>query len=137
MAPFSSSQIGVTAMLQRLKRPIYHCHRLVEGENGFQKGFDLFSPPVQRMINIRGINGELLIVTGGELDVRNLVAKIRGPCPYREGDRCYVAVAPPESHDSMCSKADYRIASVSRVHNTAEVVFEKAMGDGQNAHVQG
>lgn len=123
-------------MLQRLKRCIFHCHRIREGEDGFQRGFDLFRKPVPRRLNIRSVSGELSLVTGGELNNRNLIAKIRGPCPYQEGDRCYINARPPREHDAMCNTADYKIVSVLRGHDVSEVIFEKVMGRIENANVQ-
>lgn len=122
-------------MLQRLKRCIFHCHRIREGEDGYQRGLDLFCKPISRMINIRGVSGELSLVTGGELNTKNLIAKVAGPCPYQEGDRCYIDVRPPKEHDVMCNSADYKVVSVLRVHNVSEVVFEKTVGRMECANV--
>lgn len=122
-------------MLQRLKRCIYHCHRLREGENGYQREFDLFCNPVPRWINIRGVSGELSLATGGELNTKNLIAKVVGVCPYQEGDRCYIDVRPPREHDAMCNTADYKVVSVLRVHNVSEVVFERTVGRMGHANV--
>lgn len=122
-------------MLQRLKRCIYHCHRFREGEDGYQRGLDLFCKPVSRWINIRGVGGELSLASGGELNTKNLIAKVVGACPYQEGDRCYIDVRPPKKHDAMCNLADYKVVSVLHVHNVSEVVFEKAMGRIEDAGI--
>lgn len=113
-------------MLESKKTPIWYCRRLTPSDPDYVEGFDLFALPVKRRINLRSLNGELLLTTGGEINRKNLVAKLYAREPeYREGDRCYIYAPLPEEPNIMCEGADYRVTSVLPDHGVTEVIFER------------
>lgn len=115
-------------MLERNKKPIYHCRRLTPADPEFVEGMELFAPPVLRYLNYKSVSGEATLETVGEVNSKNLIAKLLyGGETYTENDRCYVNVKPPVEHDMFCNDADYRVSSVLPVNRVVEVILEKVM----------
>lgn len=125
----------MNAMKQQLKKKVYHCHRVKEGESGFVAGFDKYLPPIEKWLSIRSVSGEAILVTGGELNNRNLICKLPSAInDFSENDRCYIGVIPPQKYDFMCNGADYRVVSVLTSFGFTEIIFERVVG---NADLQG
>jgi len=116
-------------VLERNKKPLYYCRRLTPTDTGYQDGMELFEPPVQRYLNYKSLDGETSLVTTGEVNTKNLIAKLYdGTDQYEEKDRCYVYKAPSVPFDAFCNDADYVIKSVLPEHNVVEIVFERIVG---------
>lgn len=115
-------------MLERNKKPIYYCRRLMPGDVGYVEEMELFAEPVLRYLNYKSVSGEATLETVGEVNGKNLIAKkVAGGDTYTENDRCYVNMKPPEEYDAFCHGADYRVASVLPVNRTVEVILEKVV----------
>jgi hypothetical protein len=113
-------------MLERNKKPLYYCHRLNPGDEGYTEGFELFATPVVRYLNFKSLSGEAMLTTGGEVNKKDLVAKLySGEPQYFENDRCYVYKIPPVEFDPFCSDADYRVTAILPAKNVVEVIFER------------
>ncbi len=116
-------------MLNRFNRQVYYCRRLTPEDEGYQEGIDLFELPVLRRLNVRSVSGEAVLVSGGELSQKTLVAKlpVKNPDVYYENDRLFVYASPPDtdSFDPADPKADYRITSVLQGFNVVEIILER------------
>lgn len=109
-------------MLSRNKKPVYYCRRRPTDEDDVER----FYPPEKIFLNYRAVSGGLLLESGGEINSRNLIAKITGDAGnYSENDRAYVHVIPPGEHDELCSDADYVLKSVLESRNVTELIFER------------
>lgn len=118
-------------MLERNKKPLYYCRRLTHDETG-----ETFAAPVLRYLNYKSLSGEMTLETIGEVNSKNLIAKMPiGGDTYTEGDRCYVYAKPPETADPVCADADYKVTSVLPGTMMAEIVFERTAAG--NANVSG
>ena len=113
-------------MREGSKRPVWYCRRLMPGDEGYNDGMELFAAPVLRYLNFRAMSGEAMLQTIGEVNTKNLIAKqLIGGDEYRENDRCYINVTPPDPADPLCANADYRVSSALPHHRTEEIVFER------------
>ena len=113
-------------MLERSKRPIWHCRRLREDEDGYSENPPTFAPPKMLRINFRGTSGEAELIAAGSVIGKHLVCKLPVNLnPFEEKDRCYVYDPPPDEHDILCRDAKYYVASVRRSQNVAEVILER------------
>ena len=116
-------------MLERNKKPLYYCRRLTSGDTGYVDGTETFAAPVLRYLNYKSLSGEMMLETIGEVNSKNLVAKMpHGGDTYTEGDRCYVIVKPPDKADQLCTDADYRVLSVLPGTAVTEIVLERMAG---------
>lgn len=87
---------------------------------------EAFAAPVLRYLNYKSLSGEMMLETIGEVNSKNLVAKMPlGGDTYTEGDRCYVYVNPPETADPLCTDADYRVSSVLPGTAVTEIILER------------
>lgn len=111
-------------MMEALKQPIYYCRRIKEGEEGYTEGFELFHPPEKRWLNMRDLDGETQLVTGGEIKTRNIIAK-RVWQDYEEKARCYIGKEPPEEFNPLCEDANYEVLSVDVVNRVKTVIFNR------------
>lgn len=113
-------------MLERNKKPLYYCRRLTPSDSGYVDGMETFAAPVLRYLNYKSLSGEMMLETIGEVNSKNLVAKMPlGGDTYTEGDRCYVYVKPPETADPLCTDADYRVSSVLPGTMVTEIILER------------
>lgn len=113
-------------MLERNKKPLYYCRRLTPADADYVDGMETFAPAVLRYLNYKSLSGEMMLETIGEVNSKNLIAKMPlGSDTYTEGDRCYVYVKPPETADPLCTDTDYRISSVLPGTAVAEIIFER------------
>lgn len=120
-------------MLERNKKPLYYCRRLTPADTDYVDGMETFFPAVLRYLNYKSLSGEMMLETIGEVNSKNLIAKMPlGGDTYTEGDRCYINVEPPETADPLCADADYRVISASRGSRTAEIVFERMAAGNAN-----
>lgn len=116
-------------MLNRFNRQVYYCRRLAPGDEAYQEGVDLFEAPVLRRLNVRPVSGEAVLVSGGELSQKTLVAKlpIKSLDVYYENDRLFVYASPPDNSafDPADPKADYRVTSVLQGFSVIEIILER------------
>ena len=123
-------------MLERNKKPLYYCRRLIPSDADYVDGMETFAAPVLRYLNYKSFSGEMMLETIGEINSKNLVAKMPlGGDAYTEGDRCYVYAKPPDTVDSLCTDADYRVSSVLPGTAVTEIVLERM--EAANANVSG
>lgn len=115
-------------MREDKKREIYHCRRLRRGETGFCEGCTLYTPPVQKRMALRAVSAETMLLTGGELSVKRLVAKLPTAAnTFCEGDKCYVFAPLPKEADAMCKTADFKVISVQSAHTFTEIILESVV----------
>lgn len=113
-------------MRERGKRPLYYCRRLTPADAGYQEGMETFTAPVLRYLNFRSLDGETSLLSGGEVNSKNLIAKVPAEADrYFEKDRCYIYTEPPTNPDPLCKGADYAVATVLPNHRTVEVILER------------
>lgn len=113
-------------MLERNKKPLYYCRRLTPSDVGYVDGMETFEAPVLRYLNYKSLSGEMMLETIGEVNSKNLVAKMPlGGDTYTEGDRCYVYAKPPDMADPLCADADYKVKSVLPGTMVTEIILER------------
>lgn len=116
-------------MLNRWNRVVYHCRRLLPGEEGYLDGTELFEVPTLRRLNVRPVSGEAVLVSSGELTKQQLVARLpaRSLDEYRENDRLFVykAFDYANTYDPAAPGADYRVVSVLRSFYVTEIILER------------
>ncbi len=116
-------------MLNRFNRQVYYCRRLSPQDEGYQEGVDLFGSPVPRRRNVRPVSAEAVLVSGGELSQKTLVARlpVKSLDTYHENDRVFVYASPPEpgSFDPADPKTDYRVTGVLQGFHVVEIILER------------
>ena len=114
-------------MLNRLNRTIYYCYRLHPDDEGYLEGVEQFREPEKRMLHFRSVSGEAILLSGGEISEKRIVAKTSSYSKekYFENDRLYIGINPPETFDPLDPRANYRIISVSVNPNVQEIVMER------------
>lgn len=113
-------------MLERNKKPLYYCRRLTFTDAGYDESNETFAAPVKRYLNFKSLSGETSLETAGEVNSKNLIAKLPAETDeYTEKSRCYIYAAPPATVDPLCSDADYTIKSVLPINHTVEIVLER------------
>lgn len=107
--------------LERDKKPLYVCKR-IENTNPQQ-----YEAPIMRKLNTVATTSEADIVAFGESYKEYRRAKITygEKSYYNEGDRAYIFVAPPETHDELCSGCDFEIVSVLDSVSQVEILFKR------------
>lgn len=114
-------------MLNRYKPELWYCKRLVDGDEGYENdGIERFSEPVKRKLNYRFMSSETILAAGGEFQSGVIIARqLRGhPDKYYEGDRVYIGIE-PENFDPVSPDANFKISSVTPMHNVVEILMEK------------
>lgn len=114
-------------MLNSLKQPIYYCRRLQPQDEEYIEGITTFFAPKKRWLNIKTIDSEAVLLSGGEANQSTLIAKISNmnPDTYFENDQVFVDSIPPENFDPNDTKANYRITSVKKSHRVTEIIMKK------------
>lgn len=118
-------------MLNRYNRLVYLCQRLGPEEDGYQEGIDLFHPPVSKRLNLRSVSGEAILVSGGELAEKTLIARMPEHMTkdFRENDRVFVHKTPSaeEEFDPAAPGGDYRVVSVLPGFQLTEIILERVI----------
>lgn len=119
---------------QRNKKKIYVCHKYTEN------GIDKFKEPIPIKENYSATNSESdLIAMGMEYPKYLRIKSDIKVCIddkwfnrkdlYHPGDRVYVYVTPPETHDVLCKTADYEVdAKPIETINQLEVMLFNLSG---------
>lgn len=114
-------------MLNRYKLPIWYCCRLQPTDEGYVKDIERFREPIQRYLNLNPISGELMLMSGGELNVQTITIRLpKGhPDKYFEGDRMFVYRKPEGQFNPIEPGCDYKILSVLPMHTFTEILARK------------
>jgi len=114
-------------MLEMLKSPVYLYKRIQEGEEGFEPGIEKFKEPEKFMLHFKPMSGESLILTGGEMSKKKVVAKLSSTYKdtFHEQDRLLLNGEPKDVFDDLNPFADFRIISVSTHYRVTEVIAEQ------------
>lgn len=107
--------------LNRDKKPLYVCHRIKDSDPV------QFEEPIKRYLNVVATSSEADIVALGESYKDHRRAKISSleVNDYHEGDRVYLEVEPPKTHDKLCEGADFEIKSVSSSVSQTSILFKR------------
>ena len=99
---------------KRNKRTIYLCHKVVNGslvtyEEPIMLKENYNSVTVDADLITMGLDfpNRLRIKTGNKTYINN--EWVKTSTLYHEGDRVYVYVTPPITHDVLCKTADYEV----------------------------
>lgn len=112
--------------LKRNKQILYHCKRYPE--NGVAK----FSIPVSKNLNYQPTNSVEDITSIGETYYMYLRIKCNASeaKDFKAGDRCYIYVSKPETHDVLCKTADYVVDEMPLITlNVGEVKLKRLSSD--------
>lgn len=112
--------------MELLRRGIYYARLLQPGDKGYRKGFDLFSEPESRRLNVLPIDTALIVSSGGRFTEASYKCTVRnGLYAFSEGDRAYINTVPGSPTDPFCNDADYLVRSVETRFFRTTVIFEK------------
>lgn len=108
--------------LRRNKQTLYHCKR----EN--KDGITQYKEPILKRVNYQPISSEESLESIGEvysMYLRVKCIKSEG-IDFNSGDKCYVYVDKPETHDLLCDTADYIVDS-KPIHmlNSSEIILRR------------
>ena len=113
--------------LRRNKRKLYLCQKYIDNNH-----IDKFREPILIHENYLPTNSEGDLISIGmdypmylrikpEISEREL---------FHEGDRFYIYVDPPSTHDELCKNADYEIYKKPMIHiDSMEIMLYRRSGD--------
>ena len=109
--------------LKRNKRLFYLCKK-IENSTKFEK-------PIECKLNYEPTNTVAERLTLGEDYSMYLRIKCtpKEASQFKNGDKCYVYVLPPEEHDDLCKNADYIVeGNPLNTLNQSEINLRKLSG---------
>lgn len=110
--------------LKRNKRPFYLCKK-ISGSTKFEK-------PILCNLNYEPTNSVGERLTLGEDYSMYLKIKCtkKEASNFKNGDKCYIYVLPPEVHDELCNTADYVVdGNPANTLNQSEIKLRKLSGE--------
>lgn len=110
--------------LKRNKRPFYLCKK-ISGSTKFEK-------PILCNLNYEPTNSVGERLTLGEDYSMYLKIKCtkQEASIFKNGDKCYIYVLPPEEHDGLCNTADYVVdGNPANTLNQSEIKLRKLSGE--------
>lgn len=113
--------------LKRNSRKIYLCNQILNEDTGITT----YAKPIPLEINYQPISSSAYLYNFGEHFSQNLqaIVSIEIGRLFKEGDKCYIFVEPPEEHDELCETADYRVNVIPQLTlNEAKITFTRLSG---------
>ena len=117
--------------LKRNKRPLYICNQTIVNNR------KLFSEPIKVYVNYQPVADKdkgIILAVGPEY-INRLIVYMRPSMAekFKNGDRCYVFVDPPTTHDVTCNTADFYVDGMpTRYINESTVHLQRMTGDDTN-----
>lgn len=117
--------------LKRNKRTLYVCNKKIVNDR------IVFDEPKKIKVNYQPIaDKDAGIILAVGLDYINRLILYMRPSMakcFNNGDRCYVFVDPPTTHDITCNKADFYVDGIpTRYINESTVHLQRMTGDDEN-----
>lgn len=111
--------------LHRNKRPLYLCQKYKSGD------LVLYKEPIKLYENYQVTSSEADLISMGIESY--IYIRIKTDLDHRKyyhlGDRVYINVEPPETHDALCKTADYEVCVTPiPTLNECEVLLKKLSG---------
>lgn len=117
--------------LKRNKRTLYLCNKVIEND---RKTFD---EPQKIKVNYQPVadkDAGIILAVGMEY-INRLILYMRPSTAkkFKNGDRCYVFVDPPENHDKTCNTADFYVDGMpTKYLNESTVHLQRMTGADRN-----
>ena len=117
--------------LKRNKRTLYVCNQKIVNDR------KIFNKPRMIKVNYQPIadkDSGIILAVGMEYINRLIVYMKPSMAKYfRNGDRCYVFVDPPETYDKTCNTADFYVDGMpTKYLNESTVHLQRMTGDDSN-----
>lgn len=109
--------------LKRNKRPFYLCKKI--------KNSTKFEKPIKCNLNYEPTNtvGERLTLGEDYSMYLRIKCTPKEASQFKNGDKCYIYVLPPEEHDDLCKNADYIVeGNPLNTLNQSEINLRKLSG---------
>lgn len=110
--------------LKRNKKTFYLCRKI---ENSTK-----FAKPERKSLNYQPMQSEEDISVYGQdyamyLKITCTPSQAKS---FKNGDKCYIYISPPDIYDPLCTNADYKVDGDPRVTiNEAQIVLVKLSGN--------
>lgn len=107
--------------LERDKKPLYICTRIKDSDPV------QFQEPFMVRLNVVATTSQADIVAFGDSykEYRRAKISVTDMDKFHEGDRAYIYVTPPETHDALCETADFEITSISDSVSEVSILFKR------------
>lgn len=109
--------------LKRNKRTFYLCKKIANSTK--------FAKPVECNLNFEPTNsiGERLTLGEDYLMYLRINCTLEEGSIFSNGDKCYIYVTPPKTHDELCKDADYVVdGNPANTINQSEIKLRKLSG---------